>query len=376
MSFFDDGEDTEPRPSSRAPRQGGSVTPQPPRPRTPAAAGSPTDHHTVMVRRRWAAGIGVVLLILIIVLVAGCLSSDKQQKLKDYNRTVNELVRESDSQVTRPLFGALTGASSKSALNVEVQIDQLRMQAQKIADRAKDLSVPSQMSAAQRNLQLVLNMRAEGVTKVAALTPTALGGQGKQATTLIAGNMEIFLASDVVYSQRVVPLIQEELASAGVHGIATASSHSLPNLGWLEPTTVQARISGQSASAQNGQVAAGTHGSALIGVSAGGAKLESEPTINHISGGSNPTFTVTVEDAGTNPETNVTVDVTVTASGKQFKASHAIEKTEPGKTMNVDIPVSGVPEGAASKVEVLVHPVPGETNAENNKATYLAIFGK
>jgi len=139
---------------------------------------------------------------------------------------------------------------------------------------------------------------------------------------------------------------------------------------------VQARISGQSASAQNGQVAAGTHGSALIGVSAGGAKLESEPTINHISGGSNPTFTVTVEDAGTNPETNVTVDVTVTASGKQFKASHAIEKTEPGKTMNVDIPVSGVPEGAASKVEVLVHPVPGETNAENNKATYLAIFGK
>jgi len=141
LSFFDDGEDTETRPSSRAPAQGGSVTPQRPRPRTPAAAGSPTDHHTVMVRRRWAAGIGVVLLILIIVLVAGCLSSDKQQKLKDYNRTVNELVRESDSQVTRPLFGALTGASSKSALNVELQIDQLRMQAQKIADRATAESI-------------------------------------------------------------------------------------------------------------------------------------------------------------------------------------------------------------------------------------------
>ena len=243
------------------------MTPQRPRPRTPAAAGSPADHHTVMVRRRWAAGIGVVLLILIIVLVAGCLSSDKQQKLKDYNRTVNELVRESDSQVTRPLFGALTGASSKSALNVEVQIDQLRMQAQKIADRAKDLSVPSQMSAAQRNLQLVLNMRAEGVTKVAALTPTALGGQGKQATTLIAGNMEIFLASDVLFSQRIVPLVQQTLASNGIHGLTTSAGRSLPNLGWLEPNTVQARITGKGTSPNQNANVTGNHGSALKGVS-------------------------------------------------------------------------------------------------------------
>ena len=53
-----------------------------------------------------------------------------------------------------------------------------------------------------------------------------------------------------------------------------------------------------------------------------------------------------------------------------------IEKAEPGKTVNVDIPVSGVPLGVASKIEVAVQPVPGETNAENNKGTFLAIFGK
>jgi hypothetical protein len=139
---------------------------------------------------------------------------------------------------------------------------------------------------------------------------------------------------------------------------------------------VQSRITGQGAGAQNSQVTGGTHGSALISVSAGGSKLEPEPTINHVAGGSNPTFTASVEDAGTNPETNVTVNVTVTASGKQFKTSHVIEKAEPGKTANVDIPVSGVPLGVASKIEVVVQPVPGETNAENNKGTYLAIFGK
>ena len=73
--------------------------------------------------------------------------------------------------------------------------------------------------------------------------------------------------------------------------------------------------------------------------------------------------TATVEDAGDNAETNVTVNVTVTASGKQFKTSHVIEKTEPGKTVNVDIPVSGVSLGVASKIEVAVQAVPGETKS-------------
>ena len=50
--------------------------------------------------------------------------------------------------------------------------------------------------------------------------------------------------------------------------------------------------------------------------------LEGEPTLNHVHGGSNPTFTVQVENSGEATETNVKVDVTVTAGGKQFKASH------------------------------------------------------
>jgi hypothetical protein len=66
----------------------------------------------------------------------------------------------------------------------------------------------------------------------------------------------------------------------------------------------------------------------------------------------------------------------VTAGGKQFKASHAIEKVEPGKTAAVDIPVNGVPLGEAAKVEVKVEPVAGETNTENNKGTFLAVFAK
>jgi hypothetical protein len=329
-----------------------------------------------MVRRRVAAGVGLVLLIVIVLLVNGCLKSQHTQALKDYNKNVSRLATESDEQVSKPLFSALTGAAGKSALNVEVQVDQLRIQAQNQATAAKGLSVPGAMADAQRDLTLVMNLRVEGLTKVAALLPTALGGQGKQASTLIAGDMEIFLASDVVYSQRVAPLIQQNLTSNGIHGLTTATSNFLPNIGWLEPATVLARLTGQPANGAQNSLSSGTHGSALVGVSVGTNALQPEPTINHISGGGSPTFTVVAENAGTAAETNVKVTVTVTAGGKQFKASHVINSAPAGSKSNVEIPVSGIPLGVASKIEADIEAVPGETNTENNKNTYLAIFGQ
>jgi hypothetical protein len=374
LSFFDDGEETASRPQARVPR-----TPQRPRPRrTQHGEGShPSDEHTLMVRRRVAAGVGVVLLIVIVLVVNGCLKSQAKQSLETYNRDVSRIAQESEQQVAKPLFSELANANSKSALDVENQLDQLHIQAQSQASDAKGLSVPGSMSGAQRDLLLVLDFRAEGVAKVASLVRTALGGQAKQASTLIAGDMEIFLASDVIYSQRVVPLIQQTLSENGIHGQSTTPSHFLPNLGWLEATTVYARLTGQPAgsSAQSGETLSGHHGSALKGVSVGTNKLEEEPALNHISGGGNPTFTAQVENAGEFPETDVKVDVTITAGGKQFKASQVINKTEPGKTANAEIAVNGVPLGVASKVEVQVEPVPGETNHEGTKGTYLAIFG-
>jgi hypothetical protein len=372
LSFFDDDEEeTAQRPASRAPR-----TPQRPSPRRPQRAGGslPLDQHTLMVRRRIAFGVGIVLLIIIILVINGCLKGQKTDALKSYNREVSLLSQEFDEHVSRPLFSALSGAGGKSALNVEVQVDQLRVQAQDLAARVKKLSTPSEMSGAQDSLLLAFDLRTEAVTKVAALTPTALGGQGKQATTQIAGDMEIFLASDVLYSQRVAPLIQQALKEGGAEGLTTAPSRSLPNLGWLDPTTVEERITGKSSATQSSESTSGTHGSALTGVSVGANTLAPEPTLNHVSGGSNPTFTVNVENGGESAETNVKVNVVVTAGGKQFKASHAIEKAEPGKTVGVDIPVSGVPLGEAAKVEVDVEKVPGETNTENNKGTFLAVF--
>jgi hypothetical protein len=371
LSFFDDDEETAQRPAGRAPR-----VPQRPSPRRPqrAAGTLPLDQHTLMVRRRVAAGVSVVLLILIILLINGCLKGQKTQALKDYNHEVSLLAQEFDEHVASPLFATLSGAGGESALHVEVQVNNLRQQAKELATRAKKLSTPGELNDAQRDLLLVSDLRTEAMEKLAEHVPTALGAQGKQAIAKIAGDLEILLASDVLYSQRVAPLIQQALKDGGVEGLTTAPSRSLPNIGWLEPATVESRITGKSANTQNGEVTSGTHGSSLTGVSVGANTLDAEPTLNHVSGGSNPTFTVNIENGGESTETNVKVNVTVTAGGKQYKASHSIEKAEAGKTVSVDIPVSGVPLGEAAKVQVEVEKVPGETNTENNKGTFLAVF--
>ncbi len=379
MSFFDDGEDTAPRPSARQPRARSASArpgaPRQPRPRRPASGPSGYDQQTLARRRLIAVGVGIVLLIIIVLVVNGCLKSQKQQSLKDYNRHVGEIAQEYEAQVAKPLFTTLAGAAGKSGINVQVQVNQLLVEAEKLASRAKAMSVPGEMVDAQRNLLLALDLRVEGITKIGALLPTALGGQSAQAAPKIAGDMELFLASDVVYSQRVAPLIQETLDSNGI-SLSTQGSRSLPNLGWLETNTVVERLTGQAKAGGSSSVTPGTHGSSLISTAVGTNTLQPEPTLNHIAGGGSPTFTVTVENTGESAESNVKVEIVVTAAGKSLKSSHTINSTQPGSKVNVEIPVSGISVGVASKIQVEVKAVPGETNTENNKSTYLAIFGE
>jgi hypothetical protein len=329
-----------------------------------------------MMRRRVAAAVAVAVLIVIVLVVNGVLKSQKVQSLKEYNRDVSTLAQEWDSHVAHPLFSALTNAAGKPAAEVEDQTNELRQQAQALATRASSLSLPGEMAGAQRELLLAFDLRVEGMTKLAALIPKALGGQVQQTSPQIAGAFEIFLASDVIYSQRVAPLIQQTLQANGVQGVGTSSTQFLANVGWLEANTVQERITGQASSASQSGPVTGNHGSALKGVSVGTNNLEAEPALNHISGGGNPTFTAQVENSGEFPQANVKVDVTVTAGGKQYKASRTIDKTEPGKTVDVEIPVTGIPLGVAAKIEANIEAVPGENDMENNKGTFLAIFGQ
>lgn len=325
-----------------------------------------------MVRRRIAAGVGVLGVIALVLIVSAIIAGQKASALEQYDRELNQLARRSEQRVSKPLFVAITGAGGKQAIDVEQQINELQREAQQVAAHARNISVPGEVAEAQRDLLLALQMRAEALGKISARMHAALGGQAKTAAAPIAGAMEILLASDVIWSQRVVPLTQEALAAGGIHGLTTAGSRSLPNLEWLSPETALTRIGGKGAEAA--QPTPGTHGDALTGVAVNGSALAPEPTLNHPAGGANPSFTVTFQNTGENPESDTKVVVSVTSGGKTVSASNTVEKTEPGQTANANVQVSGVTTGVPAKVEAKVEAVAGETNLENNKGAYLAVF--
>lgn len=372
MSFFDDGEDEplEPATRVRPSRPAGARSrPRPRRPQRRRQVGP--DQRTLMMRRGVAAAVAVVIVLVLVLVIKGCVKNEKQESLKTYNRDVSALAAESTEVVATPLFTTLASASSKKALEVDEAVNQLSQKAHEQAARVKALSVPGEMEAAQRDLLLVFDLRVEGMEKLATLLQTALGNKAQKSLSEIAGDMEVFLASDVIYSQRVVPLIQQTLGANGLGTLTTSPSRFLPNLGWLETSTVSTRLTGQTQS--TGPVT-GNHGSALVGVSVAGNTLAAEPTLNHLTGGSNPTFTVTGENSGEFDETDVKVDMKVIQGGKEYKGQSTVEKTEPGKNFTVEVQVHGVPTGVPAKVEAFIEGVPGENDLENNKGSYLAIF--
>jgi hypothetical protein len=369
LSFFDDDEPpptevTQTRPSR----------PAPPRARRPRGAPA-SDHHAIVVRRRVLAGVALIALILVIVLIASVVGGGKREALETYGRNVSTIGKQSVENVSVPFFQAISGASSQQRGTVEEKINELRAEAEAQSMRAEKLSVPSGEEAAQRYFLQVLGMRDEALTKTRGLISVALGGGSESANAYkqIAGAMEIFLASDVVYSQRAAPLIEEALSANGASGQTVAASRFMPNVGWLETTTLTARITGKAAPTAGTTATPGNHGSTLVGVSVGSTALV-PGELNHVSSGANPTFDVKVENAGEHTETNVKVNVTVTTSGKQYSAYNVIPQTTPGQTSTVEVPVEGIPLNTGAKVEVYVEPVPGESNVENNKATYEASF--
>jgi hypothetical protein len=377
LSFFDEGDEPT------------RVRTRPARPRRPATAargggsGAPPDRQTARLRQAVGLGALVVLAFVIVLGFKGCLDSRKDNQLKDYNRNVTAVINDSDQSVGKPFFQRMAnGARDSQALGV--QINQLRVAAEDDVKRAKAFDVPGDMKAAQRNLELVLNLRAEGLTKIADQIPAALGrGQtSEDAINRIAGEMQNFLASDVVYAARVAPLIKDALDHNDVKGQQIAGSRFMTDVSWLAPATVATRLgrSATTSTSNTGPAAPGLHGHGLVGTSIGAVALNPEApgVVNRVPASSNPTITVKFANQGDNDESNVKVSVSVKATtGKPITATKTIGQTKAKTESTVNIPLGAAPPaGTPTTLSVLIAKVNGEKKTDNNRSSYTVIFVK
>lgn len=393
MSFFDDDE---PIRASRT---------RPARPRTPAQAGSRAaggggggrrpggsggsgggsrrpDPATARQRQLVLGGGAILLFILLVVLISSCQGARKERALKDYNRSVTQLAADSDT-VGRDFFTALNAASAGT--DVEVRVNQLRLTADELVKRAKGLQPRDELARAQGSLELVLNLRAQGLRKIGDKLPSALvtGRDNAQsvetALSQIAGQMQQFLASDVIYSQRTAPYIVEALDSAGVTGQRVVKSRFLPSLGWLDPSAVAGRLGSQRAAGGTGanpNPAPGLHGHSLTSVAVGSKALEPGEVVNSIPASPAPTFTVKFANGGDNDEREVAVTARVTGNGGRAIPTRkkTVAQTKAKSDATVAIPLGASPAAGAATLTVTVAAVPGEEEKANNTQTYTILF--
>ncbi len=372
LSFFDDDE---PRTRVR------------PRSPAPAAIGPPSDPQQLMVRRAAAAGIAVLVVVLLVFGINGCLNSRREQALKDYNRDVSSLVQDADANAD-DFFDALAGATSSAgtdaaSTDVQSEINQLRTGAQALTKRAEGLDVPGDMRPAQVNLLLSLSLVHEAIGKVAEKIPAALSTDSATAVPAvrgIAGEMQSFTAADVVYNRRTAALVKQVLDDNDIGGQVIQNSSFLQNLGWLQPSTVARRIdsqAGRGAGAGDGgstEPTAGTHGHGLLAVSVGDTALTAGQG-NSLTASSNVTFNVKVANQGDNPEQDVRVRIRITGAGDPIRAEEVIDQTQSKTETTVAIKLDQAPPiGQAITITAEVLPVNGEKNTENNQLTFPAIF--
>jgi hypothetical protein len=340
------------------------------------------------VRRGAASALILIVLIGIVLAVKAVLNHQALAGLRTYNDEVTTLAADEQTNVQQPLFQHVDNAfNSASSIEVATALQQIVSQEQAYYRQAQGWSVPAQMVGAQRWYVETLGLRYEALAGIEAQMQSALGVSSQQgpAITQIAGDMEKLLSSDVIYSDRVAPLIIEALAKAGLAGSPPPSTF-LPDIGWLDPATVAQRILTYVPTSLGGAPlpAGATVGHRLVSVGyltpSGSVTLLKSNGINRLPyTTAGITFVLKFENSGNQPEHDVGTEIRFRKAGLNtacLKRTNVIRTTEPGVSYASSILFTPTCSNIAAYLNQTmamtaeVDPLPDETITTNNYLSF------
>ncbi len=300
--------------------------------------------------------------------VKGCLDARKNRALSDYSRNVTQIVEET-KQTSNAFFEKLSGPGDLSVTDFVAEVNADRSAMDSYAARVDGLDTPGDMGQAQDSLELVYELRSSAMNTIADKVSTALGDVGsEQATAAIARQMQVLLASDVLYAQVTRPEINGVLADNGINDSDVPKSVFVPEGSkWLDEDAVSSALG--SVSGSSGSATPGVHGLGLVGTSLNGTELAAETTTSVAVEGT-PEVEVEVQNQGDSTENGITVSVTVDG-GNTLQGT--IDSLAAAESQTVSIPLTPAPKGEAT-LEVEVETVPGEQVSTNNEASYTVAF--
>jgi hypothetical protein len=320
-----------------------------------------------MQRRAIAAGVIVLFLILVVVLGKGCQSARKERSIKDFVQTSNSILTQSN-QSSRDFFGLLKDPGDAGATEIETSVNEQRSLASELVRQANNLSSNGDLAPAKQYLVETLEFRRDGLTEISKEIGQALGDQNPDAATeKIAANMQQFLTSDVIYSQRAYAYMNKAVKDNDVKGVTLPSSKFLPSLDWLDPAVVDDVLSrARGGGTSDAAVAPGTHGTGITGVS-------SQPSGTVLTEGA--ANVVDVQNQGENDEKDVQVSIQISGSGTPIRLNKSIPSISAGESVKVTIPLTRTPaSGTSATLKASVDRVPGEENVDNNKQSFDVTF--
>lgn len=328
----------------------------------------------ILVRRIFALGVGVLILILLLLGIRGCLNARKERGFENYVSDLSSIVAQS-KQLSTEFFERLENPPNNlTELSLQAEVASNRGTAEGLLQRVQGLDTPDELGEAQAELTQAFELRRDSLAGIAENIPTALGQQGRQdATEAIASDMRVFLASDVLY-ERARSEIQRVLEEEGIGGKVPASQF-LPDppeqwLDDLELTTTLAGIAGDAGAAS------GVHGLELLGttVNPGGVALATDST-NTVRLRGRTELDVDVQNGGDSEESDVVVSYELTGGPETIEGEATIPRISAGGIETATLAFDTEPPSDTElTLEVTVVPVPGEQLADNNAATYPITF--
>jgi len=352
------------------------------RPRRPGGPRRPTQPPAGAVALARLAGLVALAIAVVVGLVfwvGSCQGKSKHDEYKSYMDSVQPIAQTS-AAAGASLVNALRSAKTVSALHSKLEQGS-RVQQQGY-DEALRLRPPAALQAAHQQVLAALQLRAIGLTGLADTLADAGSKSADAEASLLAKQAEILTASDLVWADLFRLPATQTMKALGVRGVIAPPSQIVTNPEPVSAHALSEVYSRLNATSSTGKVH-GLHGSELLSTEAAvGSSTEqlSTSTPTTVDVASNLAFKVTFKNAGHFQEVNVPVTLTVTVIGVSkpvYTKTKHVPSIEAGQTATVsfgDLNLPNAAFGANAAVHVKVGKVPGETNLDNNKATYQVFF--
>jgi hypothetical protein len=378
FDFFDEPATVEQQPSQRVrmPRRRPPGGP----PRSPRPPIRPPQGFAPLFRLVSLIAFAIAIVVLLVFWVQSCQGAAKRNAYRHYVEDVGQ-VASTSAGVGRDLTDALTTPGQKLA-DLQTALAALADREQQDVVKAESLHPPGALRDEHQAVIQALQFRVSGLQGLATTLRTASKKGGSNTSDVLAEQSERFIASDVIWDDLFVTPTQQELKRQDITGVQPPNSNFLvdPALTTADSwSRVLQRLQGAST---GGTASGGLHGSSLEYVRAltGGQTVADGKTLsssseNTITATTDLAFAVGVNDSGDSQEVGIQVTLTIDKPGSPIVKTQTIQVIDPGQVKPVIFRNLGqVPFAAKTTLKVDIAPVPGESNAKNNSASYSVIF--